>query len=87
MSNIYLIQSPLKYFQEIINFPMTAVTESELIKKFKQMNFKDIEINDPGILEYILQKNIENENVLVEMRDIRNKKVLLILNSMKYSIN
>ena len=66
---------------------MTAVTESELIKKFKQMNFKDIEINDPGILEYILQKNIENENVLVEMRDIRNKKVLLILNSMKYSIN
>ena len=54
---------------------MTSVTNTELKKKFKQMNFEDIESKDPDILPYILQKNTENKNMLLEMRDIRNTKV------------
>ena len=61
--------------QDIINFPMTSVTNTELKKKFKQMNFEDIETKDPDILPYILQKNMENKDMLLEMRDIRNMKV------------
>ena len=57
---------------------MTSVTNTELKKKFKQMNFEDIESKDPDIfiiLPYILQKNTENKDILFEMRDIRNIKV------------
>ena len=54
---------------------MTSVTNTELKKKFKQMNFEDIETKDPDILPYILQKNKENKDMLLEMRDIRNIKV------------
>ena len=54
---------------------MTSVTNTELKKKFKQMNFEDIETKDPDILPYILQKNTENKDMLLEMRDIRNIKV------------
>ena len=54
---------------------MTSVTNTELKKKFKQMNFEDIETKDPDILPYILQKNTENKDMLLEMRDIRNMKV------------
>ena len=61
--------------QDIINFPMTSVTNTELKKKFKQMNFEDIETKDPDVLPYILQKNTENKDMLLEMRDIRNMKV------------
>ena len=61
--------------QDIINFPMTSVTNTELKKKFKQMNFEDIETKDPDVLPYILQKNTENKDMLLEMRDIRNTKV------------
>ena len=54
---------------------MTSVTNTELKKKFKQMNFEDIETKDPDVLPYILQKNTENKDMLLEMRDIRNMKV------------
>ena len=54
---------------------MTSVTNTELKKKFKQMNFEDIETKDPDVLPYILQKNTENKDMLLEMRDIRNTKV------------
>ena len=70
--------------QDIINFPMTSVTNTELKKKFKQMNFEDIETKDPDVLPYILQKNTENKDMLLEMRDIRNIKVSDASDKMQY---
>ena len=54
---------------------MTFVTYPELKKKFKQMNFEDIETKDPDILPYILQKNMQNKDMLLEIQNIRNTKV------------
>ena len=54
---------------------MTSVTNTELKKKFKQMNFEDIESKDPDILPYILQKNMQNKDMLLEIQNIRNTKV------------
>ena len=54
---------------------MTSITNTELKKKFKQMNFEDIETKDPDILPYILQKNMQNKDMLLEIQNIRNTKV------------
>ena len=60
---------------------MTIFAIDDLEKKFKKMKFLEITKDDQDgnlILLYIHGKNIENEHMLLKIRDIRNKKVVKI---------
>ena len=57
---------------------MTSFAIDDLEKKFKKMKFVEITKKNPDgklILQYIYEKNIKNEHMLLKIRDIRNKKV------------
>ena len=57
---------------------MTFFAIDDLEKEFKKMKFVEItKDNQDGnsVLEYICDKNTKNEQMLMKIRDIRNKKV------------
>ena len=59
-----------------MNYPLKA---NDLKKELKKQKFTDIESKHPDIFNFILKKNNENKELLLEFKDIRNEKV-----NMKY---
>ena len=58
---------------------MTFFAIDDLEKRFKKMKFLEITKNKQDgnlILQYIYDKNIKNEHMLLKIRHIRNKKVV-----------
>ena len=58
---------------------MTFFAIDDLEKRFKKMKFLEITKNNQDgnlILQYIYDKNIKNEHMLLKIRHIRNKKVV-----------
>ena len=60
-----------------MNYPLKA---NDLKKELKKQKFTDIESKHPDIFNFILKKNNENKELLLEFKDIRNEKV-----NMKYN--
>ena len=58
---------------------MTCFNIDDLEKKFKKMKFSEITNDDHDgklILEHIWEKNNKHKEILMWIRDIRNKKVV-----------
>ena len=63
---------------------MTCFNMDELEKNFKKMKF--LVTKDDHILQYICDKNNKHEEMLKMIRDIRNKKVLFKVKTVKYNL-